>query len=239
METGTTTQDVVVPVVPWDEFTKQLRWKQGEHVALIGTTGSGKTHLATWLLPHRQYIVVFATKPRDKTLSAFGKDLGFKVLPKWENLSIKKYPRRTIWPDAKSLNGMEQRQRAVFIDAMNHIYSQGGWTLYMDELWWMDNQLKMRNEIKKYLQQARAMQISLVVASQRPAWIPVEVYDQSTHLFFWRDSDITNLRRMGGIGYTSMKVIMETVANLPQYHCLYMNTRTGKLMITKPPKGGY
>ncbi|MGY5106759.1 hypothetical protein, partial [Streptomyces sp. 900105245] len=89
--------------------------------------------------------------------------------------------------------------------------------------------------VKVYLQQARSIGISLVVASQRPAWIPVEVFDQSTHLFFWRDNDERNLNRMAGIGWLSANTIREAIANLPQYHVLYVNTRTGEMMITRMP----
>src|SRR5690349_6421632 len=58
------------PPVSWDDFYGYFgaNWRQGEHVGLIGPTGSGKTTLAMWLLPLRKYVVVLGTKPRDKTL---------------------------------------------------------------------------------------------------------------------------------------------------------------------------
>lgn len=236
--TVTTSEETEVATVSWDEFRSHFVWGQGEHVGLIGPTGSGKTHLATWLLPMRRYIIIFATKPKDSTLDNFGKHLGFKKLPKWEDISIKRFPRRIIWPDARKLDSVAT-QKAVFTNALNNVFIQGGWTLYIDELWYTVDTLQMKKDIKVILQQARSMKISLVVSSQRPAWIPVEVYDQSTHLFFWRDSDITNLRRIGGIGQRDARLIIKIVMDLPKYHVLYLNTRTGKLLITKPPAGEY
>lgn len=238
MTTMLTDDPTTVPMVLWPDFASHFRWTQGEHVGLIGPTGSGKTHLAQFLLPMRKYVVILATKPRDKSLDVFGKKQGYKVMPKWESLSIKRFPRRMVWPNSRQgLRHAADIQAAVFRDAVDHIFVQGGWTVYIDELWYVGDTLGMKRDVKLFLQQARSMDESLVIASQRPAWIPVEVYDQSTHLFFWKDNDITNLRRIGGIGSTNTKIIIETVKRLPKYHVLYMNTRTEQLLITKPPKG--
>lgn len=232
-------QNYTVPMVPWESFVRAMQWLQGEHVALIGPTGCGKTNLAFWLLPHRKYITIFATKPRDKSLEVFGQHNGFKVIRKWEKLSISKFPRRILWPDASNIHTVESTQKTEFVNAMQSIYHQGGWTIYIDELWWVCQQLGLTKYIKIFLQQARSISESLVVASQRPSWIPVEVYDQSTHLFFWRDTDERNLRRLAGISWINSRIIVEAIATLPKWHVLYVNTRTGEMMITRPPKPEY
>src|SRR6185437_5983146 len=58
----------------------RARWRQGEHVALIGPTGSGKTGLASDLLAIRAYVVALAVKRHDDTLGMFQ---GYKILKKW------------------------------------------------------------------------------------------------------------------------------------------------------------
>lgn len=223
-----------VALLPWESFVERFRWRQGEHVALIGPTGSGKTNAAFWLLPMRQYVVILGTKPKDISLEKFGKRHGYKRIKEWGKLSPKRWPRRILWPEARSVDAAA-KQAAAFSAAMSRIYVEGGWTLYVDELWFFCHVLKLTHLIKVYLQQARSLQISLVVSSQRPAWIPVEVFDQSTHLFFYRDNDERNLSRMSGIGWLSANQIKLAIASLPEFHVLYVNTRTGTMVITKLP----
>jgi hypothetical protein len=223
------------PMVEWPLFVQSMKWVQGEHVGLIGPTGCGKTNLAFWLLPHRRFVTIYATKPRDTSLTAFGEENNFKVMRKWEKLSAKRYPRRILWPNATNIDTMEQEQRHEFHAATQAMYVQGAWTIYIDELWWFCQQLGLTRDVKVILQQGRAMKESLVVATQRPSWVPLEVYDQSTHLFFWRDTDERNLRRLSGISWINARTIVSDIANLPLWHVLYVNTRTGEMMITRPP----
>jgi hypothetical protein len=129
----------------------------------------------------------------------------------------------------------ETIQRDVFRDALSRIYREGGWTVAIDELWFVNNILGLTREIKTYLLQARALGISLLMATQRPAWVPLEVYDQSTHLFFLRDNDETNLKRLSGISFRSADLIRSVVADLERFQLLYINTRTGFMCRTRPP----
>jgi energy-coupling factor transporter ATP-binding protein EcfA2 len=223
------------PRVPWDEFmTDRFKWQQGEHVALIGPTGQGKTTLLTHLLPIHPYVVVFATKPKDESMDGLI-STGYYPIKRWQSLDPKKFPRRVLWPDAMTLDSVST-QRDVFHDAFNRIYREGGWTVAIDELWYVNNILKLEMDVKTYLLQARALGISLLAATQRPAWVPLEVYDQSTHLFFWRDNDETNLRRLSGISFRSADLIRSVVADLERFQVLYINTRTGEMLRTRSPK---
>lgn len=232
--TDTETLSELAPLTEWASFVEGFKWRQGEHVALIGPTGAGKTNLAFWLLPKHKYITVFGTKPRDPSLTAFGKSHGFKVIQRWISQSADRSPRRILWPDARQMNSEETQQKA-FYDGFQRIFREGGWTLYLDELYYMVQILGFGKIVKQYLLQGRSLGISLVVATQRPAWIPLEVYDQSTWLFFWRDADETNLRRLSGISWRSANEIRLIVSNLPKYHVLVINTRSGEMLVTRPP----
>src|SRR4029077_17647658 len=50
-----------------------VRWKQGQHLAVIGDTGTGKTFLLSRLVQMRQHVVVLRTKPDDIEFEGFRK----------------------------------------------------------------------------------------------------------------------------------------------------------------------
>ena len=77
----------------------------------------------------------------------------------------------------------------------------------------------------------------MMICAQRPAGNRlVELFDQTTHLFFFRDNDEPNLRRISGVGWLSSEAIKAFVANLEQYQFLYVNTRTGWMYRSRAPK---
>ncbi len=225
----------LAPVLPWPVFLSHVfRWKQGEHVAAIGPTGSGKTTLAMHLLELRQYVVALGTKPQDATLEALIKAGGYTRFEEWENVEPSRYPKRIVWPDSRALYSAKAQQ-TEFRKALDAIYRQGYWCVYVDELWFIIHHLKLDLEVRTYLQQARSLGVSLFATTQRPAFVPLEVYDQSTHLFFWRDNDERNLSRLSGISWRSANDLKHLIANLDVHQVLYINTRTGDMWRTTAP----
>lgn len=222
------------PRIPWDKFTRELNWKPGEHFGLIGPTGMGKSTMLINLLPLQRYVTVFATKPHDSTMDKLIKHDNYLKMSEWRKLDPAQFPRRVVWPDARGIDA-EAKQKAVFKDAFAQIYREGGWCLALDETWYMDNILNLEREIKIYLLQARSLGISLVMATQRPAWVPRELYSSCTHLMFWKTNEEQDLRSLAGIGFLSGDLIRDTVANLDPFQVLYINTRTGKMARTRCP----
>lgn len=206
-------------------------------MALIGPTGTGKTALALSLLATRKYVTVFGTKPKDITLDQFAARHNFKKIEEWATLDARQYPRRILWPDARDLYSV-RNQRDQFKRAFERIYREGNWTLYLDELWFVAKMLKLEYEVKMFLLQSRSNGISFAVATQRPAWVPLEVYDNSDWIFFYRDNDETNLKRISGISWLSKNLVQAIVARLQRYETLCINTRTGNMVRTKAPNPG-
>ena len=218
-----------LPVIPWREFIQRFSWKQGEHVTLLGPTGQGKTTLALALLPLRRYVVVCATKPKDPLLDKLRRQ-GYRVIRDWPPPSMTE--RVVFWPRYKSMSDAFEQRRA-FAAGLHTMFASGGWCIYIDEGSYVSEFLRLDSELKTIWQQGRTQNISLVLAAQRPAFIPVTAYSSATHLFFWRNNDDVDLKRIGGIGGISSKEIRNTVQVLPRYHVLYVCTRTGEMSITK------
>lgn len=223
------------PRIPWDVFVRdRFKWLQGEHVGMIGPTGQGKTTLLLNILPLKPYVVVFATKPRDETMNTLIGS-GYLKMERWQSIDPRQFPRRVLWPDARRM-ASQKTQQEIFHDAFARIYVEGGWTVALDELWYMTKILKLAGDIKQFLLQGRSLGISLIAATQRPAEVPLEVYDQSTHLFFWRDNDERNLMRLSGISYKSARLVRQIVSDLEKFQVLYINTRTGEMLRTRSPE---
>jgi hypothetical protein len=226
------------PRVPWNTFLRHyFDWEVGEHVTIIGPTGQGKTVLLMNLIALRTFSVVFATKPRDPSMDNLMVTEGFEKYDAWpRGLKAEKHPRRLIWPTAETANAMIEAQKIAFDNAFDNIYVEGGWNLFIDEGWWFARKLGMGDWIQTFLLQARSLEISLITATQRPSAVPVELYDMSTHLFFYRDNDRANLDRLSGVAYADSDVIRVLVSKLEQYQFLYVNTRTGVMLRSHAPK---
>lgn len=239
--------DSAAPVLPWDDFMSYaFDWRQNQHVGLVGPTEQGKTNLGYHLLELREYIVYLAIKTQDETLDAFIEQGKYQRFYDWppvkrqligsRPLTPQEAPRRLLWPDARSLDS-EAEQRRVFGKALRDIYAEGGWCTVLDDYWYLAHILGFEKETKKFLANARSNYIPLMIAAQRPSGNNlVELFDQTTHLFFFRDNDEPNLKRISGVGYMSSKLIRGFVANLDRFQTLYINTRTGVMYRTTAPE---
>ncbi len=221
------------PRLPWDVFNDALDWRQGEHVGLIGPTGQGKTTLLVELLKRRTYVAVMGTKPRDKAMDELIQS-GYARFATWESIPANKIPKRVIWPDATSIDA-EEEQRSAFEHMFTSIYRETGWCTVVDEGWYMSVVLKLDKRMRTFWTQGRSLGISLVVATQRPAWVPTEMYDQSTHLFLWRNNDDRAIQRLAEIGTVNRSVVRAIIPSLESFQCLYINTRSGAMFRTRAP----
>lgn len=160
-------------------------WKIGDHVTVIGDTGSGKSYLlANGLLPMREYVVVFLTKfdPRDSEL---WKRAGYRFVRKAADIDDQRYSRFVLQPR------LHEQAREGWRLAKK-VYRQGRWTVVFDEFW-LAERLGLRDEIETLLTQGRSNQLTVVVGQQRPVVTSRFAISQSTHVFTFvvegRDAD--------------------------------------------------
>lgn len=221
----------LAPFVPWPAFFEQLRWEQGEHVSLVGPTGGGKTTLALALLRKRDgATVALASKPsgKDPVLLGLRRD-GFKLCTSWPPPALTH--RVLLWPKFEEMSDVAE-QRRVFLEALEDVFVSGRWCIFADDISWLIKPLNLEAHFRSIWQMGRSLKVSLVVSSQRPAWIPLEAYSQATHVFFWRTNDRRDLDRIGGLGGQDERTIRHLVRHLRHHEVLYVNTRTGQLATT-------
>lgn len=235
------------------EFAKT--WRQGQHISIIGSTGTGKSVLECEILSMRRFVILLATKGEDPELADFTRTKGFRRIAKWEPHKGKPSEvdnRIALWPRVDNLTDFKRLGR-VFYDAINGyeesdtrrwyefwrlssvpgIYKQGRWTLGLDEVSVLAHHLNLGETLSFLWTQARTKLISLVGGTQRPRWVPREMFTEPHHLFLFNLSDKEDIARLGEIGGRRVNEIKAIVPELPPYHFLYVNKRSGDMSISK------
>jgi hypothetical protein len=235
-----------IPRMPWAEFRPWFfrEWEQGDHVSLIGPTKSGKSTMAIELLDRRRYVAALGTKPKDDTLSSLLRRpyVDSHGIARKGYVRIEKWPpefgveRVLLWPKIRRMEDRRAALAVVFHQAFDDIHEAGGWCVYVDEVRHVAKSLRLAPDLEDLWTLARSSGISVVGGTQRPADVPLLMYDQPAHLFFWRDGDEVNLKRIGGIGWQNSLMIRETVARLPLHDALYIGAHTGTMYITRVEK---
>lgn len=153
-------------------------WNPGDHLSLIGETGSGKTTLAVYLLKQRRFVVALRTKMDDVQ---FQMEAVVKSHLAMRNLRLNRIELR---PDRLPVD----RRRAELFNAYRMAGKQGGWTIYTDETWFVEHRLGLTLEIEDLLTQGRSQDmrpLTMVLSAQRPARISRFVLSQATHVIAW------------------------------------------------------
>jgi hypothetical protein len=229
--------------VPYDEFLRYFKYTQSQHVTICGPTGCGKSVLLTDLLiPCQPYPVFLSTKPRDATIEdseLFGKDWGWTDDPD------------DIHPDVhnKWVVGLKQfgdpedvkeRHKALFGRTLRKCYGSSGWAVNVDEGRYVcdPKYLGLHAIVAQYYFQGRSDFKSVVLATQRPSWVPLEAFDMATHLFFFNDDDERNVDTMAGAAGANRKLFLDTIPHLDTTEFeggqfLYYNRSTKVKLISK------
>lgn len=221
---------------PWPEFVADMQWRQGEHLTAVGPTGSGKTTLTNNLLEKRRFVIFAATKKRDPTVDWLKKNQGFRVVNRIEQLHPQVHNRfiyKPSFPDVGA-RGLRDQHAEFFRELLNHVFVNGNWTLDLDEVRYLTEFLGLTQEYELLLLQGRSLGVTVLSKTQRPKRIPLTAFDQATHLFFWKDNDEENLKRIASLGAAhDARAIRAEVARLPHHEVLYLNTATGEKVRTK------
>lgn len=223
-------------------------FRPGHHVAFFGPTQqAGKSTTAFQLLDtvtgEENPAIVLCMKHRDRVVSRFTRDLGFRETPEWppqrklkEIRAIGGTPPRgyTLWPP-QTLTNVEAdnaRLEAEFRKAITHNRRHVPSITFADELYGLVAELNMRTLLTAVVTRDSAAGHSLWYATQKPSGtqgvsIPGFFFNSAEHMFLGKDGEERNRRRYGEIscGINDSEIERQTL-RLDPFSWLYIR-RTG------------
>lgn len=184
-------------------------WRQGEHILISGSTGSGKTALARHVVEIRArnggHVVVFCMKPlEDPTIVTEYKD--FERWKKWKNRPASWEKRVLLWPDVRSAKGDKEEilriQSDVFQEAFNGINRSGHYTVQVDEGLYATSPtfLNMASDLAMAHAIGRSGRLTMVTLTQRPSHLPLILYGSASHAFVGRTREASDQKRLAELG---------------------------------------
>lgn len=230
--------------VPWDEFIETVDWEQGEHASLISPTGGGKSTLSRALCWRRDWVVQFCTKKSDSTYQD-SITQGYRRIKTWpppkphfyNGVPDTPYGRFLLWPEYKKLNDIPAAA-PLFRKTLGNIFIDEGWTIVLDDLFYLSQKLKLANEISAINYQVRSMGVTLIAAMQRPKKVPLECWDQCSHAFLSRIGNYDDLMTIKGLSQVDGNTLRNWMQELRAYEWLYLPVAKSmdyEPVIVKPP----
>lgn len=241
----------------WEILTSEEGFRQGDHAAIIGPTGTGKTHIALELAELRDYVLFVACKPEDpliKDLVAHGYwvsgdlNIPYTEQPPGSGQFRPAHRKVVFWPRLSAervrklkshqlLDAEKQMQKPAVGGAIGYVRKNGSWCLIMDEATWVCRDLGLQRQVDSALFQFRTLNASLILCGQRPSWMGQYALSQPTHLFLFQTSHKNDIKALGDISGVNYDAVISTVMNLNHrtHEVLYVNTRTREMFRTIAP----
>lgn len=150
-----------------------FEWRQGQHMIVTGRTGSGKTTVCAALMYARQNVLSIRTKSDTARIPG----AKIRTAKAFVDAELKSGE-----PNRFLLDPPFERQRDTIASALDAVWSEGGWTVYVDELYYLSEQLKLGDKVNMLLTQGRSKGITVVNGAQRPVHVSRFALSEATHV---------------------------------------------------------
>lgn len=239
-----------MPAISWSSLQARLAssWQPGQHVTLVGPTGSGKTHMAVSLLDMCRYRLILATKRQDPLVRSL-REHGYMITGElkdiqWDMQANEPLHRKVVyWPSFPEKLDQRQRQSAqaeAMGRALDWAEKTGGWAVLVDETIWMHRNLGLDRELSGLWFQGRTMGVSVVACAQRPSHVPRLAWTQADYFFIWQTQDKTDLDSLREISSGIPRELIEpAIRNLDWdgHEALFIDARNRELArVVAPPR---
>ncbi len=204
------------PFEPWSRLARRLEAEiePGQHVTVVGPTGAGKTTLLLEIADMLPDVVFIATKRRDALIADLRRR-GWVVVRSAKEL---RRPRRrsffdsyfggaapslrlVFWPRPGSTIKATRAAQAAQVGALlDWAHARGRVALAIDEALFVSRNLRLAEELEVVLHEGRSSGISLLAASQRPAWLPPSFFAAPEYLGMFRTTLAGDLKRLNDLG---------------------------------------
>jgi hypothetical protein len=203
----------------------------------------------TELIRLRRWCIFLNTKRIDSTQDVLRNELGFHstsdpgaiqpevwnryiIAPKWQSRFPGFLGMSWPWSERIPSEELDARHRKVYVEALTRAFWQTGWTVGIDELEYINRDLKIDAPVNRLLRQGRSQGNSMILGTQRPRHVTLHAYEQADHLFLWKMSDLGNAVRAAELAGVNRAEVVDIMPSLGKHDALYVNTDTGDMFIT-------
>ncbi len=245
--------DAIV-TLDWDTFLEYMRdcWEPGQHIAMIGPTGEGKTTVAVGLLGIRKYVFSLDPKGEDTTLSKSGYQR-IRHVPQsgWRHgwcpacrqiFSDVAEGRdvRLIVGGAARTDAQDVKLHNLMREGITYARRAGGWTLYVDEFELLSSQRMFRlgSNIERMLITARKDGTSVLTSFQAAAWVSKHATRQARYAIMYATGDRDMIKSVAQAMGRNWRDLAEAVDELPRFFVLVIprGKNGGPMILTTAPK---